>query len=104
MNEQCTRCFGRGYLPEARPDRPGFYARTCPPCRGAGSIATIKVERVPLDRQGYDRRGRYFGVGAALYRYETPEGERYAIEYVRGTYQGARRAAQRAFPGVKVLR
>ena len=43
-NEQCPRCFGRGYLPEARkpsrrnPSGMGFYARTCPRCSGRGSI------------------------------------------------------------------
>ena len=40
--EQCSRCFGRGYLPEKRkpsaknPDALGFYARTCPKCEGRG--------------------------------------------------------------------
>ena len=30
----------------------------------------IKVTRVPLDRNGYDRHGRYFGLGPKLYRVE----------------------------------
>lgn len=40
--ENCTRCFGRGYLPERRkpskrnPHGIGFYARTCPKCGGTG--------------------------------------------------------------------
>lgn len=28
------------------------------------------VERVAINRQGYDRRGRYWGVGTPLYRVE----------------------------------
>lgn len=42
--EQCSRCFGRGYIPELRkpskrnPHGLGFYARTCPRCGGLGSI------------------------------------------------------------------
>lgn len=45
--EQCPRCFGRGYLPEARkpsklnPNALGFYARNCPRCDGSG----IKPEK-----------------------------------------------------------
>ena len=36
---QCPRCFGRGYIPEARRNRgPGFYARSCPRCQGHGQI------------------------------------------------------------------
>jgi DnaJ-class molecular chaperone len=41
---QCPGCFGRGYKPEARkpskrnPCGNGFYARTCPRCRGSGQI------------------------------------------------------------------
>lgn len=44
--EQCSRCFGRGYIPEQRrpsarnPHGNGFYARTCPGCAGRG-------ERIP---------------------------------------------------------
>ena len=47
---QCPRCFGRGYLPEKRkpskrnPLALGFYARTCPRCRGAGF--TIKGHKL----------------------------------------------------------
>lgn len=43
---QCPRCFGRGYLSEARrPSRRnplglGFYARNCPRCSGSGVIET----------------------------------------------------------------
>lgn len=41
---QCSRCFGRGYLPEQRkpskrnPHALGFYARTCPRCDGTGRM------------------------------------------------------------------
>ena len=31
-------------------------------------LSEFKVERIPLDRGGYDRRGRYYGVGLPLYR------------------------------------
>lgn len=40
--ETCSRCFGRGYVPENRkpskrnPNGLGFYARNCPKCRGKG--------------------------------------------------------------------
>lgn len=33
---RCSRCFGRGYQPEYHKNQPGFYARTCPGCRGQG--------------------------------------------------------------------
>lgn len=37
---QCPRCFGRGYQPEDRGNgRGGFYARSCPRCRGSGQIS-----------------------------------------------------------------
>lgn len=42
--EQCPRCFGRGYQPETRkpsrvnPHGLGFYARTCPRCQGSGTV------------------------------------------------------------------
>ena len=32
------------------------------------------IEREPLNRQGYTRSGRYFGVGAPLYRYDSDAG------------------------------
>ncbi len=43
----------------------------------------IYLERVPLDRGGYDKRGRYWGVGAPLYRYSDDSG---AVDgYVRAS-------------------
>jgi DnaJ-class molecular chaperone len=44
---QCSRCIGRGYLPEPRkpsrknPAALGFYARTCPRCGGSGHYLTL---------------------------------------------------------------
>lgn len=41
-HETCSRCWGRGYKPEARkpsrrnPNALGFYARSCPKCGGTG--------------------------------------------------------------------
>lgn len=35
----------------------------------------VRLVRVRLNRGGYDSRGRYFGVGAPLYRFETDDGE-----------------------------
>lgn len=47
---QCSRCFGRGYQPEYRPNG-GFYARTCPGCGGRG-------EREPTKRDIAEQRRR----------------------------------------------
>lgn len=50
---RCPRCWGRGYIPEKRkpskrnPNGLGFYARTCPRCRGTAQIDQ-KVKR-PAD-------------------------------------------------------
>ena len=33
---RCSRCFGRGYTPEARKSGRGIYLRTCRRCRGDG--------------------------------------------------------------------
>ena len=35
---RCNLCFGRGYRPEQRRSRKGFYARTCSRCGGCGSV------------------------------------------------------------------
>lgn len=36
--------------------------------RGSPSSIRFEIERVKLDRQGYDTRGRYYGVGEKLWR------------------------------------
>ena len=41
----------------------------------------LRAERVHIDRQGYDRRGQYWGIGAPLYRVTDDEG--YLDEHVR---------------------
>lgn len=54
--EQCPRCFGRGYLPQARkpskrnPNALGFYARTCPRCQGSGALE-VEDRQAPEVRQ-----------------------------------------------------
>lgn len=55
--EMCPRCFGRGYKPEYRAGRPGFYARTCPRCRGAGSfeLDTPEGQRAARQRNREER-------------------------------------------------
>jgi hypothetical protein len=42
-------------------------------------IRRYTVERIPLNRGGYDRRGRYWGVGYALWEVTDNENERAAI-------------------------
>jgi hypothetical protein len=41
------------------------------------ALAKVYAERVHIDRSGYDRHGRYWGVGGKLYRVtaEGPEGD-----------------------------
>ena len=65
---------------------------------------TVKVSRVRLDRQGYDRGGRYFGVGPSLYHYEVDEPYfNYDSGYMRASsYQEARNHFKSK--GYKVLR
>ena len=43
--------------------------------RLAGTRQGISVEQVRIDRQGYDSRGRYWGVGQKLYRVSTETGD-----------------------------
>jgi hypothetical protein len=59
----------------------------------------IYLERVPLNRGGYDRRGRYWGVGAPLYRYYDDVG---AIDgYVRAhSREEAKAKARYQSPGM----
>jgi hypothetical protein len=39
-----------------------------------GKVPKLYVEKIPLDRQGYTKRGEYFGVGAPLYSFEFEDG------------------------------
>lgn len=50
--------------------RTGSYYRVSPPIDPVGRI---DFQRVPLDRQGYTRQGRYFGTGAPLYEWYDDE-------------------------------
>lgn len=59
----------------------GIYVATRKkhPSGGAmhGTVHGVSVERVHLDRGGYDRRGRYFGVGEKLYFVESGKSHGY---------------------------
>lgn len=35
----------------------------------------MALRRIPLDRGGYDKGGRYWGTGGKLYVYDSPDGE-----------------------------
>lgn len=61
----------------------------------------IYLERVKLDRGGYDSRGRYWGVGAPLYRYSDDSG---AIDgYVRASSRAdAKERVRYQSPGMDV--
>lgn len=49
---KCSRCFGRGYIPEARRNGgPGFYARTCPGCGGLGEREPTRRDLAELRRE-----------------------------------------------------
>ncbi len=64
----------------------------------------VKVSRVRLDGQGYDRGGRYFGVGPRLFHFEVEQAY-YNDEsgYMRAhSYQEARNHFKSK--GYKVLR
>lgn len=54
----------------------------------------IRAERVRLDRGGYDRHGRYWGVGEPLY-YVYPWDDWGESEYVRAPSAKAARAKSR---------
>ena len=63
---------------------------------------TIKVYRIKLDCQGYDKHGRYWGLGPKLYRvcWEADTSWPH-VTYERGSYQAIRAALK---PHGKVLR
>lgn len=79
--------FRRGALLQSNPEaRPTF---------------TVYLERVPLNQGGYDRRGRYWGVGAPLYRYYDTSG---ALDgYVRAyNREEAKSKARYQSPGMEL--
>ena len=51
-------------------------------------MARFLLRRVPIDRQGYERDGTYWGTGAPLFEYETPDGD---IDHLRA---GSRESAK----------
>lgn len=50
-------------------------------------IPKFECERLPLDKGGYDRGGRYFGVGAPVYElesyYDSGDVEKYRLSHYR---------------------
>ena len=68
----------------------------------------VHLSRVHIDRQGYDRRGSYFGVGKPLYEYSDDSGDLHG--YVRAYDRQAAKAEVRAkaknkgYPGVNFYR
>jgi hypothetical protein len=62
----------------------------------------LDVVRVPVNRQGYDARGRYWGTGERLWRVSGEDGDREIDEHVRAeSAREARRvvAARRGVVG-----
>lgn len=61
----------------------------------------VYLERVPLNRGGYDRRGTYWGVGAPLYRYSDESG---ALDgYVRAhSREEAKEKVRYQSPGMEI--
>jgi hypothetical protein len=54
-------------------------------------MTIVKIARVKVDRQGYDRHGRYWGVGPRLYRADIDDGETVRTVHTRAyDYQGVR--------------
>ena len=61
------------------------------------STRLLRAERVHLNRGGYDRQGRYWGVGERLYyvyRWDDPD----KSEYLRASSAKAARARSRFRP------
>ncbi len=60
--DNCQRCWGRGYIPEARkpskrnPLALGFYARTCPRCDGRGAIERNAGDAPPPGSRYHPKR------------------------------------------------
>lgn len=64
----------------------------------------IEIERVPLNRMGYTRSGKYFGTGAPLWNVYSPDGD-YVDFHIRAVDKAAARAkVQNAYPGARAQR
>lgn len=60
---------------------------------------------VPLDRQGYTRRGKYFGTGAKLYEYDGVVGGHSVYGALRAHDRAAAKAQLRSkYPRAKIGR
>jgi hypothetical protein len=107
--------------------RPKSLAKRANPAKYGPKFARVYLEREPLDRGGYTRRGKYFGTGARLYRFTSDgvvdkygrdtgvasasmhpdmEGVRYRDGYVDGHVRAADRKSAMAkiravFPNVR---
>lgn len=66
-------------------------------------MGKIEIERVPLDRMGYTRSGKYFGTGAPLWNVYSHDGE--VDFHIRAVDKAAARAkVQNAYPGARAQR
>jgi hypothetical protein len=58
---------------------------------GSTVVATVKIQRVKVNRQGYDRGGRYWGVDAPLFYFTLEQPYLTETGYFRcSDYQSAR--------------
>jgi hypothetical protein len=62
---------------------------------------TVTVRKSPLDRQGYDRNGTYFGAGQELFWYADEEGELDAVERA-ADIEDVVKVLRERFPGVEI--
>lgn len=66
----------------------------------AAIVGPVSVRQVRLNQGGYDRSGRYFGVGATLYVIDPPDGR---VCYLRSwDREDAVAQARRMYPNAKV--
>lgn len=78
---------------------PSAKARAPKPPKNAGPA--IAVLRVTLDRGGYDKRGRYFGIGEPLWSFESDDGESHG--HIRAKDKAAAKAEVKAkYPTARV--
>lgn len=68
----------------------GFFAWLDPKPKRKRKPQRYEVERIHLNRGGYDRRGRYWGVGERLYR--VTDHEKNKEKYVRAESAKSARA------------
>ena len=69
----------------------------------------LSLRRIRLDRDGYDERGRYYGIDEPLWRIwnadDTEEGSEEIDFFIRAIdREAARREAVRMYPGARVYR